>query len=38
MINAVISLCEAFKIGWITVTIIIFYFGKGIAESVKDKK
>ena len=38
MINAVISLCDAFKIGWITVTIIVFYFGKGIAENVKAKK
>ena len=37
MINAVISLCEAFKIGWITVTIIIFYFGKGIAENIGAK-
>ena len=38
VINAVISLCDAFKIGWITVTIIVFYFGKGIAENVKAKK
>ena len=37
-INAVISLCEAFKIGWITVTIIVFYFGKGIAENIGAKK
>ena len=37
MINAVISLCEAFKIGWITVTIIVFYFGKGIAENIGKK-
>jgi hypothetical protein len=38
MINAVIALCEAFKIGWITVTIIVFYFGKGIAENIGAKK
>tara|TARA_R110001606_G_scaffold135085_1_gene271912 strand:+ start:103 stop:462 length:360 start_codon:yes stop_codon:yes gene_type:complete len=38
MINAVIELCEAFKIGWITVTIIVFYFGKGIAENIGAKK
>ena len=37
MINAVIELCEAFKIGWITVTIIVFYFGKGIAENIGAK-
>ena len=38
LVKAVISLCEAFKIGWITVTIIVFYFGKGIAENVGAKK
>ena len=38
MINAVIELCEAFKIGWITVTIIVFYFGKGIADNIGAKK
>ena len=37
-IKAVISLCDAFKIGWITVTIIVFYFGKGIAENIGAKK
>jgi|TARA_R110000744_G_scaffold212596_1_gene331554 hypothetical protein len=38
LIMAIIALCDAFKIGWITMTIIVFYFGKGIAENIGVKK
>tara|TARA_R110000764_G_scaffold67319_1_gene140052 strand:- start:749 stop:1144 length:396 start_codon:yes stop_codon:yes gene_type:complete len=37
MVDQVIALCEAFKIGYITMTIIIFYYGKGIAENIGAK-
>ena len=38
LVSTVIALCDAFKIGWITMTIIVFYFGKGIAENIGVKK
>ena len=37
LIDQVIELSEAFKIGWITMTIIVFYFGKGIVDGFSKK-
>ena len=37
LIDQIVKLSEAFKIGWVTLTIVVFYFGKGIAEGVMKK-
>ena len=37
LIDAVVAIVGAFQIGWAMITIIVFYFGKGITEGVKNK-
>lgn len=32
LIDKIIELAEAFKLGYITITIVVFYYGKGILE------
>ena len=37
LVDAVVKIVGVFQIGWAMVTILVFYFGKGIAEGVKSK-
>ena len=37
LVDAVVKIVGVFQIGWAMVTILIFYFGKGIAEGIKAK-
>ena len=37
LIDSIVDIVIAFQLGWAMVTILVFYFGKGIAESVKNK-
>jgi hypothetical protein len=34
MVDSIVAIADTFKLGWIVVTMIVFYFGKGIAENV----
>lgn len=33
LVDSVTAIVESYEVGWIVVTMIVFYFGKGIAES-----
>jgi len=35
LVDSITRLVESFNIGWVVMTIIVFYFGKGIAENIK---
>lgn len=38
LIKMITDLVDSFQIGWVTITIVVFYFGKGIAENAFKKQ